>query len=104
MTSDRSQLAAAKSGFKNPKAHIILDNVLSKAPLAPASAGGDQPLSDAMRWIVFALFTAEEKGMTQSNINEMRCCSKSQPFGMVGNHQWVPKDVPLFLKISRTYS
>ena len=45
MTSDRSQLAAARSGFKNPKEHIILDDVLSKEPLAPASDGQDQKLS-----------------------------------------------------------
>jgi len=79
MTSDRSQLAAAKSGFKNPKAHIILDDVLSKEPLAPASAGGDQLLSDAMRWVIFALFTAEEKGITQSNINEKLEIARSNP-------------------------
>ncbi len=79
MTSDRSQLAAAKSGFKNPKAHIILDDVLSKEPLAPAAAEGDQLLSDAMRWVVFALFTAEEKGITQSNINEKLEIARSNP-------------------------
>ncbi|WP_269606791.1 amino acid ABC transporter substrate-binding protein [Prochlorococcus marinus] len=70
MTSDRSQLAAARSGFKNPKEHIILDNVLSKEPLAPASDGQDQKLADAMRWVVFALISAEEQGITKSNIDE----------------------------------
>ncbi len=79
MTSDRSQLAAARSGFRNPKAHIILDDVLSKEPLAPASAGGDQLLSDAMRWVIFALFTAEEKGITQSNINQKLEIAKNNP-------------------------
>ena len=70
MTSDRSQLAAARSGFKNPKNHIILADVLSKEPLAPASIGGDQKLSDAMRWVIFSLISAEEKGITQQNIQE----------------------------------
>ena len=70
MTSDRSQLAAARSGFSNPKDHIILEDVLSKEPLAPASLGGDQKLGDAMRWVVYALVFAEEQGITQSNINE----------------------------------
>ena len=70
MTSDRSQLAAARSGFKNPKGHIILDDVLSKEPLAPASDGQDQKLSDAMRWVIFALISAEEQGITKSNIDE----------------------------------
>ena len=70
MTSDRSQLAAARSGFKNPKEHIIMDVVLSKEPLAAASEGSDQKLSDAMRWVIFALITAEEQGITKSNIEE----------------------------------
>jgi len=70
MTSDRSQLAAARSGFKNPKDHIILADVLSKEPLAPASDGQDQKLADAMRWVIFALISAEEKGITKSNVDE----------------------------------
>merc|ERR1712167_419737 len=64
MTSDRSQFAAAGSGFSNPADHIILDDVLSKEPLAPASDGRDHLLADAMRWVVFALISAEEQGIT----------------------------------------
>tara|TARA_Y100001968_G_scaffold217938_1_gene200545 strand:- start:24877 stop:25893 length:1017 start_codon:yes stop_codon:yes gene_type:complete len=70
MTSDRSQLAAARSSFRDPKDHIILEDVLSKEPLAPASIGGDQMLSDAMRWVVFSLIAAEEKGITKKNIKD----------------------------------
>ena len=42
MTSDRSQLAAARSGFDEPNAHVIAEDRLSKEPLAPAVVGGDQ--------------------------------------------------------------
>tara|TARA_Y100001978_G_scaffold198475_1_gene210973 strand:- start:426 stop:1472 length:1047 start_codon:yes stop_codon:yes gene_type:complete len=70
MTSDRSQLAAARSAFKSPENHIILDIVLSKEPLAPASEGSDQKLADAMRWVIFALIAAEEQGITKSNVEE----------------------------------
>ncbi len=70
MTSDRSQLAAARSSFRNPTDHIILSDVLSKEPLAPASSGGDQKLSDAMRWVIFALISAEEQGITKLNVTE----------------------------------
>ncbi len=79
MTSDRSQLAAARSGFKNPKEHIILDDVLSKEPLAPASDGQDQKLADAMRWVVFSLISAEEQGITKSNIDEKLEIAKNNP-------------------------
>ncbi len=79
MTSDRSQLAAARSGFKNPSKHIILDDLLSKEPLAPASNGQDQKLSDAMRWVVFSLISAEEQGITKSNLNEKVQLAKNNP-------------------------
>ena len=79
MTSDRSQLAAARSGFKNPQNHKILDYVLSKEPLAPASIGGDQRLSDAMRWVIYALFTAEELNINSQNIQEKLTLAKSNP-------------------------
>lgn len=79
MTSDRSQLAAARSSFKNPANHLILDDVLSKEPLAPASSGSEQQLADAMRWVIFALISAEEKGITQSNIEYQVELAKSNP-------------------------
>ena len=79
MTSDRSQLAAARSGFQKPKEHIILDDVLSKEPLSPASDGQDQKLADAMRWIIFALISAEEQGITQSNIDKKVQLAKNNP-------------------------
>jgi len=79
MTSDRSQLAAARSSFKKPKNHIILDDTLSKEPLAPASAGSEHQLADAIRWVIFTLITAEEKGITQANIENKIELAKSDP-------------------------
>ncbi len=72
MTSDRSQLAAARSSFPDSENHTIMDVVLSKEPLAPASIGNDQRLSDAMRWVVYALVAAEEFNITQDNIDSKR--------------------------------
>ena len=79
MTSDRSQLAAARSGFADAKQHKILDAVLSKEPLAPLSVGGDQRLADAMRWVVYALITAEELCITQANVRDKLAEAKAQP-------------------------
>ena len=79
MTSDRSQLAAARSGFKNPEDHIILENILSKEPLSPASDGTDNKLADALRWIIFTLITAEEEGITKENIDAKVKLAKNNP-------------------------
>ena len=70
MTSDHSQLISARSGFPNPENHIILESVLSKEPLSPASDGKDNKLADALRWIIYTLITAEEEGITKENIDE----------------------------------
>ena len=79
MTSDRSQLAAARSGFADPRRHRILEEVLSKELLAPASVGGDQRLADAMRWVVYALITAEELGITQATVQRRYNEAKRRP-------------------------
>ena len=79
MTSDRSQLAAARSGFADQGNHRILEEVLSKEPLAPASVGGDQRLADALRWVVYALITAEELGITQANVQERYAEAQRRP-------------------------
>ena len=79
MTSDLSQLAAARSGFPRPNEHTILNKVISKEPLAPASIDGDQKLSDAMRWVIFALIAAEEYGISQQNIGDKLELAKSNP-------------------------
>ncbi|MXW12438.1 MAG: amino acid ABC transporter substrate-binding protein [Synechococcus sp. SB0662_bin_45] len=69
MTADRSSLNSARSGFAAPDDHMILDEVLSKEPLAPATADGDARWGDAVRWVVYGLMAAEELGITQSNID-----------------------------------
>ncbi|MCX5930950.1 MAG: amino acid ABC transporter substrate-binding protein [Cyanobacteria bacterium] len=68
VTSDRSQLAAKRSSFPKPDEHTLLPDVMSKEPLTPASVNGDPAWADAMRWTVFALFQAEELGITKANV------------------------------------
>ncbi len=82
MTSDKSQLAAARSSFQKPDDHIILKTVLSKEPLAPASIGGDQRLEDAIRWVIYALIAAEEFEITQNNIDSKLIEAKENPSKM----------------------
>ncbi|MEB3351386.1 MAG: amino acid ABC transporter substrate-binding protein [Cyanobacteriota bacterium] len=69
VTSDRSQLAGKRTSFPNPSVHTLLPDVLSKEPLAPATVNADPAWADAVRWVVFALFQAEESGITQANID-----------------------------------
>ena len=68
VTSDRSQLAAKRSSFPNPGAHTLLDDVMSKEPLTPATTNADPAWADAVRWTVNTLIQAEELGITKANI------------------------------------
>ena len=69
VTTDRSQLAAKRTGFPNPSEHILLPDVLSKEPLNPATVNADPAWADAVRWVVYSLIQAEEMGITAANID-----------------------------------
>ena len=67
-TTDVSGLAAVRASLKKPSDHILLPEVISKEPLGPVTRHGDNNWSDIVRWTHFALLTAEEKSVTQSNV------------------------------------
>jgi len=71
LTSDASQLAAIRSVAPNPDDYIILPEIISKEPLAPAVRHGDDQWYDIVNWTVMALIEAEELGITSSNVDEM---------------------------------
>ena len=70
-TSDKSQLAALRSSMKNPGKHVILDVTLSKEPLGPLTAHGNNRLNDVVRWVSWGMMEAEELGVSSKNIDAM---------------------------------
>lgn len=71
VTSDRTQLTVRRSILAKPDAHEILDEIISKEPLAPLVASGDPQWSDTVRWIVYTLIEAEELEINSQTITEM---------------------------------
>jgi general L-amino acid transport system substrate-binding protein len=71
-TSDKSQLHAVRGGFANPDDHLIMDITISKEPLTPAVPQGDDQWFDIVKVIVWGLINAEEMGVTQSNVEQMK--------------------------------
>jgi general L-amino acid transport system substrate-binding protein len=70
-TTDRSGLAATRVGkASNPDDHVILPEVISKEPLAPAVRHGDDEWFDIVKWTVYAAIEAEEDGITSKNVDE----------------------------------
>ncbi|MBU2547300.1 MAG: amino acid ABC transporter substrate-binding protein [Proteobacteria bacterium] len=70
LTSDASQLAGARAVAPQPSDYVILPDVISKEPLAPAVDQGDDAWFEVVRWTVFALIQAEEFGIDSKNVNE----------------------------------
>lgn len=69
-TSDKSQLAAFKTSIEEAGGgtQVILEPTISKEPLGPGVLDGDGELAQIMDWAVFALFQAEEFGITSENV------------------------------------
>ncbi len=70
ITSDRSQLAAKRTGLSDPDSHVLLDDVLSKEPLGPVTINNDSGLFDVVKWVTYGLIQAEEFGVTQENVED----------------------------------
>ncbi len=51
---------------------VIFPDVISKEPLAPAVREDDPAWANVVRWTIYAVITAEELGVTQANVEEMR--------------------------------
>ena len=75
-TTDASGLASTRSTFSDPENHMVLPEIISKEPLGPATRHGDDQWSDIVTWVLNATITAEEKGVTSANVDDMRANSK----------------------------
>ncbi len=54
-----------------PPTNIVLPEIISKEPLAPAVRQGDAQWADIVRWTHYAMLNAEEAGITQANVDQM---------------------------------
>lgn len=72
MTSDKSQLIARRSTLPNPDDHILLDVTMSKEPLGPVTINNDSAWFDVVKWVTFALIEAEELGINQANVDQLK--------------------------------
>jgi general L-amino acid transport system substrate-binding protein len=83
-TSDKSQLAAVRSGFANPDDHVIMDVTMSKEPLTPAVPHGDEKWFDVVKVTIWVLINAEELGVNSQNVEEMKASENAEIRRLLG--------------------
>ncbi|HTR83578.1 MAG TPA: amino acid ABC transporter substrate-binding protein [Reyranella sp.] len=70
MTQDSSALASALATRKKSADYMVLPELISKEPLGPFVRRGDDQWATVVRWSLYAMLEAEEKGVTQANVDE----------------------------------
>jgi general L-amino acid transport system substrate-binding protein len=69
LTSDASQLAGTRAVAPNPSDYVVLPEIISREPLAPAVRHGDDQWYDIVNFSVMAIIEAEYLGITSKNID-----------------------------------
>lgn len=77
VTTDKSGLISRRSVLANPDDHVILDVTMSKEPLGPMVRQGDDQWFDIVQWAIFATISAEELGVTSTNVADMAANPKT---------------------------
>ncbi len=77
-TTDQSGLYAERLKMKNPDDNIILPEIISKEPLGPVVRQGDDAWFNVVKWTYYALLNAEELGITQANVEEMKASTNPE--------------------------
>ena len=77
-TTDASGLASVRSKeAQKPDDYVILPELISKEPLGPSVRRGDDEFFTINKWVLYALLDAEEQGITQANVDQMKKDSKN---------------------------
>ena len=71
-TTDHSALYAQRLKLTDPKAHMVLPEIISKEPLSPVVRQGDDVWADIVQWSHYATVAAEELGVTSKNIDSLK--------------------------------
>jgi general L-amino acid transport system substrate-binding protein len=76
-TTDASGLASIRNKVAtNPADHVILPDLVSKEPLGPMVRRGDDEWFAIVKWVIYGLIEAEEYGITQAKVEEMKGSSQ----------------------------
>jgi general L-amino acid transport system substrate-binding protein len=83
-TTDQSGVYAERLKLANPDDHIVLPEIISKEPLGPLVRQGDDGWFNVVKWTYYALLNAEELGVTQANVEEMKTSANPEIRRLLG--------------------
>lgn len=83
-TTDQSGLYAERLKLAAPDDHVILPEIISKEPLGPVVRQGDDAWFNVVKWTYYALINAEDLGITQKNVDEMKNSTNPEVMRFVG--------------------
>jgi general L-amino acid transport system substrate-binding protein len=70
MTQDSSALASALATRNKSADYMVLPELISKEPLGPFVRRGEDQWAAVVRWVLYAMLEAEEKGVTRANVDD----------------------------------
>jgi general L-amino acid transport system substrate-binding protein len=94
-TADVSRLHSERLKLAKPDEHVILADVISKEPLAPAVRQKDDDWLLIVKWTVYAMLNAEELGISSKNIDEAMKSEKPEIKRFVGTEGAYGEDIGL---------
>ena len=94
-TTDASGLYAQRLKLTNADEHVVLPEIISKEPLGPVVRQGDDQWFNINKWVLFALINAEEMGVTQANVDEMKNSKNPSVRRLLGTEGTFGKNIGL---------
>ncbi|WP_167730466.1 amino acid ABC transporter substrate-binding protein [Terasakiella sp. SH-1] len=93
---DQSALTAiVATSAPNPKDYVFLKTSLSKEPLGPVVRDDDGEWYDIVKWLVYGLIEAEERGITKANVEDMQKKNSQVVRFMLGVDEGIGKPLRL---------
>ncbi len=78
-----------------PQDYVFLTDVLAKEPLSPAVREDDKEWFEIVKWMIHGLIEAEERHITQQNVEQMKKTSTFDTRFLLGGRKGVGKPVRL---------
>ena len=86
-TDATSLLSLIQRASRTPGDYVVLPELISKEPLSPVVRRGDDEWFAIVKWVINALITAEEEGITQANVEQQKVHGSASAQRLLGHQE-----------------